>query len=87
MIKKKVMVVSESGLHARPANILLKNAQKFDCDVEIAVDNKLFNAKSIIGILAAGVNCGTEIEVVCSGSDENEACDALVKLISDGLGD
>lgn len=87
MVKRKVVVAAKSGLHARPANLLTKEAQHFHSAVEISVDGTLYNAKSLIGILAAGVDCGTEIEVVCEGTDEKEACEAVTKLIAGGMGE
>lgn len=87
MKKEKVIVVSKTGLHARPANNLVKNAQRFKSTVEIAVNGKVFNAKSMLGLLAAGVNHGVEVEVICTGEDEAEACKQIVQLIKDGLGE
>lgn len=87
MIKQSVTVVSQSGLHARPANMLVKNSQKFRSEVEIGVGGKTYNAKSMLGVLAAGINCGTEIEIICNGWDEEEACNYLVDLIKNGLGE
>lgn len=87
MVKQAVTVISESGLHARPANMLVKNAQRFSSSVEVSSEGKAYNAKSILGVLAAGINRGMKIEVVCSGEDEKEACDTLVKLIEAGLGE
>ena len=80
-------MVSESGLHARPANELLKAAQQYKSKVQIATDNRLFNAKSLLGILGAGVDCGMEIEIVCTGEDEEKACREIVALIQAGLGE
>ena len=87
MIKKRVVVVSRAGLHARPANMLIKTAQHYNSQVEIAVDEKRFNAKSLLGVLAAGVDCGTEIEVICTGTDETAACEAITELIAGGMGE
>lgn len=87
MISKKVKVVSKSGLHARPANLLIKTAQHYSSVIEIKIENKMFNAKSMLGILTAGVNCGDEIEIVCTGSDEKVACDEIVALIASGMGE
>jgi len=87
MVKKKVIVTAKSGLHARPANLLIKKAQHYRSKVEIAVDEKRFDAKSLLGILAAGVDCGTEIEIVCEGPDEQDACEAVSELIAQGMGE
>jgi len=87
MVNEKVVIVSKSGLHARPANVLIKTAQKFASKIEIAVNGNKYNAKSLLNILAAGVNCGTEIEVICNGDDEKEACKKVIEVIKDGLGE
>lgn len=85
MTKKKVTVVAKTGLHARPANMLIKEAQRYQSTVEIAVDGNIFDAKSLLGILAAGVNCGMEIEILCSGPDEAAACEGITELIENGM--
>lgn len=87
MIKKKVKIMAKSGLHARPANLLIKEAQHFHSTVEISVNHRVFNAKSLLGILAAGVGCGTEVEVICTGHDEAEACEAVVNLLTGRMGE
>ncbi|MDD3337364.1 MAG: HPr family phosphocarrier protein [Lachnospiraceae bacterium] len=87
MVREKVTVKAKSGLHARPANLLIKTAQKYKCKVEIEVDNKIFNAKSLIGILAAGIDCGTEVSVICTGDDEEAASKEVVELITGDMGE
>lgn len=88
MVREKVKVVSKSGLHARPASTLIKLANRFEAKVEIMCgDNKIINAKSILNVLGAGIDCGMEIELVCEGADEQEALSELVQAIKDGLGE
>jgi phosphocarrier protein len=60
---------------------------KYSSDVTIKFDGKDVNAKSLLNIIAACIKCGSEIEVVCSGEDENEALAEAVKLIESGLGE
>lgn len=45
------------------------------------------NAKSVLSVLGACVKSGDEIEIICDGSDENEALSTMVKVIEDGLGE
>ncbi len=88
MVRKNVVVLTKTGLHARPANILLKKAKTYDSKVLIALDGKEYNAKSMVGILGAGVECGMEIDIVCNGEDEEKACNEIVEMIkSGGLGE
>lgn len=86
MIREKVTVISKEGLHARPADTLIRLANQFDAKVELVCgEDKVINAKSILHVLGAGIDCGTEIEVVCDGSDEREANEAIVRAIKNGL--
>ena len=87
MITQKTTIKNKLGLHARPASNFVKMAQSFKCSVEILKGEKRLNAKSMIGILAAGAKCGTEIELACNGEDEQEAMNQLLAFIDAGLGE
>lgn len=87
MISKKVTVVNPSGVHARPAGVLAKEAGKCSSKVTILVNDKVVQAKSILNIMAAGIKCGTEIELCCEGEHEEEDIGRLTELIESGLGE
>ena len=87
MIQNNITVVNKSGLHARPASNLVKAASKFKAKININKSEKNYDAKSILGILSAGISCGTEITLVCDGEDEAEALKSLTELIESGLGE
>ena len=59
----------------------------FASDVTIVAADKEVNAKSLMAIVAAGIKCGTEVEVRCEGADEQAALDAAIQLIESGLGE
>lgn len=85
MVSAKVKVVDDTGLHLKPAGILCKKAVKFKSTVKIRNESGIYNAKSVISVLGACVRNGDEIELICEGSDEEEALDALVRDISNKL--
>lgn len=87
MVKKDVVIVNKSGLHARPASNLVRAASKFNSDVTILYKEKIINVKSLLNVLSAGIACGTEITLMCEGEDEAEALNKLVELIESGLGE
>ena len=87
MVSKAVTVVNPSGLHLRPVGVLSQTAMKFKSDITIECGEKKIVAKSVLNVMAAGIKSGTEITLVCSGEDENEALDTLVKAIEGGLGE
>ncbi len=87
MVRCKVTIKNPTGLHLRPAGILCKTAMRYKSHVEFVFRNYTSNAKSVLSVLGACVKCGDEIELVCSGEDEQEALDALVREIDSGLGE
>ena len=60
---------------------------KFKCDVIIECGEKKIVAKSVLNVMAAGIKCGTEINLICDGEDENEAMETITKAIESGLGE
>ena len=87
MLSKTLTVVNPSGLHLRPAGVLSKEAMKFKSDIVIKCGEKTVVAKSVLNVMAAGIKCGSEIELICEGEDEQAAMDAMSAAIEGGLGE
>lgn len=87
MLSKKLTVVNPSGLHLRPAGVLSQAAMKFKSDVIIECGEKRIVAKSVLNVMAAGIKCGAEINLICDGEDEEAAMEALSAAIESGLGE
>ena len=81
MIEKEVVVKNGSGLHARPATLLVKKASSFKSDISIEYNGKKANVKSLIGVLSLAVTKDATIKVVASGDDEALAVEEIVKLV------
>jgi phosphocarrier protein len=87
MIKKKVTIVNDAGLHARPAAALVKLASKFESDFYIHLYGYKVNGKSILGVMTLAAEKGAELELELDGPDEEEATEAITELIDDGFGE
>ena len=87
MVSKQTKIVNPMGMHMRPAGMFANAMMKFDSDVNLVVNGKTVNAKSIMNLIAACIKCGTEVEVQCSGPDEEAALVEAVRLIDSGLGE
>lgn len=81
MVTKEVVVKNSTGLHARPATLLVKKASSFKSDISIEFNGKKANVKSLIGVLSLGVTKDATIKVVASGDDETLAAEEIAKLI------
>jgi phosphocarrier protein HPr len=83
-MKKEFIIVDPVGLHARPATLLVNEASKFASETKIIVGEKEANLKSIMGVMSLGIANGVTFEVESIGSDENEAIEAITKVIVEG---
>ncbi|HHV12833.1 MAG TPA: HPr family phosphocarrier protein [Clostridiales bacterium] len=87
MVNRKIVIDIPAGLHLRPVSILCNRSIDYNSSITIKNKEKSVNAKSVLGILSAGVKYGDEIELVCDGPDEEEALETLSRMIMEGLGD
>ena len=81
MLQREVLIKNPTGLHARPASLLVAQAGKFKSKLTIQFNNKPINAKSMLSVLGGGIRKGSQIVVVAEGEDEQEALDAVCALI------
>lgn len=87
MVSKVTKVTNEMGFHMRPANVFVTAMTKYQSNINLIVDNKTVNGKSIMNIMAACIKCGTELTVECDGTDERAMLDEAVSLIESGFGE
>ena len=81
-LSRKVIVVSENGLHARPAGRIAQEAQAFEADISLIHDDQQADAKSILDILTLAAGPGNILELRASGADAKDALDRLGKLFA-----
>ena len=87
MKKVKVILNNETGLHARPASMFIKEASKYSSEIKVIKDEKEYNGKSIMGVLSMGAGKGSKLTIAAEGADENEAVKGLEKLIDSNFGE
>lgn len=85
MIKKSVTLTNPEGLHARPAALFVREANKFESNLDIESENRKVNGKSIIGIMSLGAFHGETITISANGPDEEEMVESLAKLLEKGF--
>lgn len=83
----ELVIHNPTGLHARPAKVLVNLAKKFKADVSLHYGEKKANAKSMVSVLTLGAVHGSAILVQASGEDEENAIAELESAIRAGLGD
>jgi len=80
MTKKQYTIISEVGLHARPATVLVQKASQFTSDIEIEYNNKKVNVKSIMGVMSLGLAKDETFQLHINGVDEDEALAGIEEL-------
>lgn len=85
MIERSVIIKNRTGLHTRPAAMLVKAAAKFQADFFIRKDSMEINGKSIIGVMTLAAEQGTSLTLLFDGPDEAEAAGAIIGLIERGF--
>lgn len=81
MFSKEIIVRCESGLHNRQATYFVQKANEFTSSIWIESENRKMNAKSLLGIMSLGIITGATVVVSASGSDAEEAVNALELLL------
>jgi phosphocarrier protein FPr len=87
MQQLELVIWNASGLHARPARVLVDLAKQFQATIHISNGSKRVNGKSLIAVLTLGVTCGQSIQIDVNGDDEELAADALVHAVQTRLGE
>ena len=85
MYIKDVVVQNQVGLHARPANFFIQKANEFKSSIWVEKEERRVNAKSLLGVLSLGILGGSTIRIIADGADENEAVEALAKMVLSGF--
>jgi phosphocarrier protein HPr len=81
MLNKVLTVIEESGIHARPATLIVQAASKFDAEIQLSYNGKTVNLKSIMGVMSLGISHGASIEISAEGRDAQEALDFIQETL------
>ena len=83
MEKRDFHIIAETGIHARPATLLVQAASKFGSDINLEYNGKSVNLKSIMGVMSLGVPTKATVEIVAEGDDEKEVIASIAKVIKE----
>ena len=95
-IVRRVEVLNEAGLHARPAAVLAEHAKAFESEIALVLARvpadlgveigTRVDAKSVMDVLFLAAPQGTEIDIEASGADAEAAVNDLEALFGDRFG-
>lgn len=71
-----------TGLHARPAAMVVSAANKFSSELSISKGAKTVNLKSMLLVLSLGICKGDIITLHAEGPDETDAINIIASTIA-----
>jgi phosphocarrier protein HPr len=84
---RSVVVTNRAGLHARAATLIAKLARGFEAKMELVKERQRVEATDVLQILSLGAAPGCELLLEATGSDAEQALDAMVQLFAEKFGE
>src|ERR1700729_2407832 len=81
-LTKELTISNKLGIHARPAALFVKTANRFACEIFVEKDGEKINGKSIMGLMMLAAGPGSKVTIHAAGPDAPAAIaeiEALVK--------
>jgi phosphocarrier protein HPr len=81
-LTKELTIINKLGIHARPAALFVKTANRFACEIFVEKDGEKINGKSIMGLMMLAAGPGSKLTLHVRGADAHTAIaeiEALVK--------
>lgn len=82
ILKRRIKIKNPQGLHARPASMFVKIANRYESEVTVRKGDDAVNGKSIMGLMTLAANQGSVIEIEVSGNDAQGAMAALEEFLN-----
>ena len=87
MAQKEINIINKLGLHARAAAKFVTLASVFNSDIQLERNGRRVNGKSIMGVMMLAAGKGSQLTLIISGNDENEAMERLGDLVAQKFGE
>jgi phosphocarrier protein len=81
MEKRDFHITAPTGIHARPATLLVQAASRFNSDISLECNGKSVNLKSIMGVMSLGVAQGSDVTITADGEDAVEAMKTITETM------
>ena len=80
-VTKDLVVINKLGVHARPAAMFVKVANKYESEIMVEKDGETVNGKSIMGLMMLAAGPGSKLHVRANGPDASQAVNDLEALL------
>ena len=80
MTQKSVTI--KTALDARQAAYFVQTAGKYEAEIQVSIEEKRINTKSIMGTIALNMQEGQTAVIMAEGKDEAAAVEELAAVLS-----
>ena len=78
---KELVIQNKLGLHARPAAMFVRIANRYTCELTVEKDGEEVNGKSIMGLMMLAAGCGSHLKITAIGGDAEQVVKEIENLI------
>ncbi len=86
-VEKEMEIMNELGMHARPAAMFVKLANRFTAEIFVRKGDEEVNGKSIMGVMMLAAGKGTKLKITAVGADAKDAIAEFDKLLKSKFGE
>ena len=76
----ELTVNNKMGIHARPAAMIVRVANKYAAEVMVEKDEEQVNGKSIMGLMMLAAGNGSKLRFSASGQDADKVLEEMQRL-------
>ena len=80
-LTRELTIVNKLGIHARPAAVFVKTANRFASEILVEKDGEKINGKSIMGLMMLAAGPGSIVTLHAHGTDAHQALTELEALV------
>jgi phosphocarrier protein len=80
-VTRELTVVNKLGIHARPASMFVRTANRFQSEIFVEKDGEKINGKSIMGLMMLAAGPGSKLIIHAEGDDAAEAVSEIEALL------
>lgn len=81
ILVREIKIQNKLGLHARPAALFVKAANRFAADITVEKGSNKVSGKSIMGLMTLEAGFGAVLKITADGVDAAAALDELQALM------
>lgn len=87
MIRESLTIQNQLGLHTRAAAKLVDTAKRFASRIELSMNERKVDCKSIMGVITLGAQKNNTVDLIIEGEDESHAFQAIKDLFDEKFGE